>query len=577
MLRDFAGFAGARAYAALALIALGTVLEAVGLLWLVGLARLVIEADRGGAGSQPFPFANLPLSHDQRLLLAVAAFGVLILVRGTVVASRDRLSARLQLGFVEHIKLRLMRMLSDAPYPALARIRHGRIVQALTLDLQQVGVATSFALQSAVALALIAGTCLFTLLLAPLAAVAVALLLAGFAVAWPLMRRAQGLGASLFHNHLRVTEGTLRLLGALKAARAQNLHHRFIDELENGSAAAMRDRVAFMDLQSHARNLWAGLLASAGAAIVALGIVGARLEPEILFGLLVGLSRLSGPAITLHQGLHHVLHGVPPYVSIRALERELHGPAVASAPPLVELVRRDTGLALEFRQVGFVHEESGAGLRDFTLDVAPGAFIGITGPSGAGKTTFIDLAAGILLPQAGMVRAHGVPLAGAALDLHRDRLAYVEQDAFLFEGSLRRNFLMARPGADDARIGVALRLAGAAEIVERIEGGLDGTAGPRGNLVSAGERQRLALACALLREPSLLILDEATNALDLATEQAILTRLAALDPRPTILMVAHRPQSLALCDRILTIRDGMLMEDGAPDTEPGEITRRSAR
>ena len=150
----------------------------------------------------------------------------------------------------------------------------------------------------------------------------------------------------------------------------------------------------------------------------------------------------------------------------------------------------------------------------------------------------------------------GVPLTAAALDPWRARIAYVAQDAFLFHGSVRRNLAWMAPDASEEAMWRALEIAGAADIVRRMDGGLETVVGERGTLVSGGERQRLALARAVLRAPRVLILDEATSAIDAAGERAILGRLRAFTPRPVIILIAHRAESLALCDRVLAFADG---------------------
>jgi ATP-binding cassette subfamily C protein len=191
-----------------------------------------------------------------------------------------------------------------------------------------------------------------------------------------------------------------------------------------------------------------------------------------------------------------------------------------------------------------------------SLTIAPGEFVGLAGASGAGKTTLADLIVGLYPPQYGIVSVGGAALEGEVLQAWRDAIAYVSQDPFLFHDSVRRNLLWARPEAGEADLWEALRRSGAEALVSRLEGGLDAVVGERGTLLSGGERQRIALARALLRRPPLLLLDEATSAIDLGGERAILQSLADDPDRPTIIIVAHRAESLAFCGRVIELSGG---------------------
>jgi ATP-binding cassette subfamily C protein len=187
-----------------------------------------------------------------------------------------------------------------------------------------------------------------------------------------------------------------------------------------------------------------------------------------------------------------------------------------------------------------------------------GEWAGVKGASGAGKTTLIDLIAGLLAPERGRISVDGRPLAGDLLEQWRGGLAYAGQEATVFSDSIRGNLLAEGANADEAALWEALSLVGLADRVRALPGGLGEPVGDRGSQLSGGERQRLVLARALLRRPSLLILDEATAALDPASEAALLDTLRSLDPRLAVIVVAHRDSTLAHCDSLVEIQHGRL-------------------
>jgi ATP-binding cassette subfamily C protein len=198
--------------------------------------------------------------------------------------------------------------------------------------------------------------------------------------------------------------------------------------------------------------------------------------------------------------------------------------------------------------------------------------VGVTGPSGSGKTTFADLLVGLYPPQSGSILVGGTALEGGALSGWRDCIAYVAQDPFLFHDTIRQNLLWGNSGCSEADLWTALEAVGIGDFVRRANNGLDTVVGERGTLLSGGERQRISLARAILRRPRLLVLDEATNAIDVEAERAFLEKLVGQSPRPTIVIIAHRPESLRLCERLLVFENGQAM---SVDTKDGIASRLS--
>ncbi|MEO1027939.1 MAG: ABC transporter ATP-binding protein [Pseudomonadota bacterium] len=183
----------------------------------------------------------------------------------------------------------------------------------------------------------------------------------------------------------------------------------------------------------------------------------------------------------------------------------------------------------------------------------------MSGPSGTGKTTFFDVLVGLLEPSTGQVLVHGVPLSSDLINSWRSKIAYAPQDPFLFDGTLRENLTWLNSSVADDQIWAALKLVEADAFVSAMPGGLDYRVGERGGAMSGGERQRICLARALLRDAELLILDEATNALDSALEARLVARL--IDEKPakmTILMITHRPAIIQRPHKRLVLTNGSL-------------------
>lgn len=199
------------------------------------------------------------------------------------------------------------------------------------------------------------------------------------------------------------------------------------------------------------------------------------------------------------------------------------------------------------------------------LEIEPGSLVGIVGPSGSGKTTLVQTLVRHRDLDAGQLLLGGTPVADIAPPVARRQVALVPQRPDVFHGTLRSNLLVAKPEADDSEIAAALARARLLSWVEELERGLDTHIGERGVGMSGGQRQRLALARAFLRDPSILILDEATSELDSHTEAEVLREVFAERGRRTVIVVAHRMETILTADLIAVMDGGRLVERGSHD------------
>ena len=537
------------------LMLLGGLLEGAGLLLLVPLAGLLVD---GGGRAQAIAARWFALvgadTQLERLTALLVMFVFVMLVRAGVLLLRDRHLAALRIGFVERERVALLRALATARWQNVAGLRHARLTAAVGGDVQRVAAAVHYFLQALVAAVMLVVQWVLALAIAPVLALFAALLLLGAAaLALPTLARASRVGEAMTTGQLEVMHASGQFLAGLKPAIAHGAGAAFVAGVEADAQRLSAVQLAFERHQSLARVATASASALVGAGLLLLGTWWAVPVASLLAAIVI-LSRMSGPALQIQQATQQLATLLPAHAALAEMRRDL-APDVrpASPAPMAQTAGVGDG-TIVLDRVTFTHADSG-GVRDIDLVIRPGEIVGLVGASGAGKTTLVDLLAGLIAPQQGSVTLSGLPVD------HR-RVAYVAQDSFLVHDTLRCNLTLDGSAADDDALHEVLALVGATTLVDSLPQGLDTTVAERGARLSGGERQRIALARALLRRPALLILDEATNAIDITGERRILDMLATLPDRPTTVIVAHREESLARCGRVLMLEGGRLRDDG---------------
>jgi subfamily B ATP-binding cassette protein MsbA len=323
-------------------------------------------------------------------------------------------------------------------------------------------------------------------------------------------------------------------------------------------------------LENVLRTLTASSVMSLSASLM-LGVVGAAImyvgARQIAAGMLtIGgfftytlfLGFLVAPIMQIVQigtQLTEALAGLERTHEILSEHREDHDP---KRTVVLEEIRGN----IDFDQVSFSYDGKRTVLDDISFQATPGMVTALVGPSGSGKSTMIGLVTAFHTPTTGKVLIDGIDLSTVRLDSYRTRLGVVLQESFLFDGTIRENVVFSRPDAREEEVMRACRIARVDEFAESFADKYDTIVGERGVKLSGGQRQRISIARAILAEPRVLILDEATSSLDSESEQLIQEGLAYLMQGRTTFVIAHRLSTIRRADQILVVEQGRIVERG---------------
>ncbi len=313
--------------------------------------------------------------------------------------------------------------------------------------------------------------------------------------------------------------------------------------------------------------IWDLLLPAASGALLLYGglrVLDGRLTPGDLMMFLIYLTMLLEPVSVIASNLNDLqnnLAGFDRVLDLLAEPREM-----AARPGSVGVRKARVAGRITFEGVSFAYPGSDEPvLKKINLDVEPGEVIALVGRSGAGKTTLCNLVARFHDPTAGVVRLDGVDLRDIEVESYRRLLGIVEQDVFLFDGTVAENIAYADRRSALNAVERAARVAHAAEFIDVLPDRYDTIIGERGVRLSGGQRQRLAIARAVLADPRIFILDEATSNLDSESERLIQKALATLLLGRTSFVIAHRLSTIRNADRILVLEAGAIVESGNHD------------
>ena len=488
------------------------------------------------------------------LLTTCGVFLIIAVLRALVIGWRDARAFELVLRFVDGLRLALFRNVAESPWRRQAEVDQAEIESALISGTERVRAAAVLTSVGVVDIVLVAvQTAILVYVSPPLALISLGMIVAAMFGIYPLIRKSFDLGKSLTE-----VEQNLHLIGTeflvdLKTAKSQNLEAGYIHQFADVLAHRAQTMTGFRFRQILAHGLLQMVVATVTIVILLSGVFLLEVGPAATLLTVIILARLSGPAFRLFTNFQVLAHTLPVYGTLSALIQRF-GSWSLPRPAATDLRPDDwPGPVLELDHVGFVRDTATRVLDDISLTIEPGMAVALFGPSGSGKTTLLDVAFGLHSPTSGTVRYYGQPQTEASAIAFRELCSYVPQEAFLMNTTIKENLRWINPDAEDTRLREVLDVVGALGL------SLDQDVGVRGSRLSGGERQRVRLAQALLRQPRVLVLDEALNAIDQQSVGELFLSLRGFNTRMALIYVTHRLSDLKYIDQMLELSGGKLV------------------
>ena len=504
-----------------------------------------------------------PADRLTRLHLAGATFLAVIIVSSLVNVTKDYRQRLLNARVMLSLRRALFERLLHLPLPKLWEMKTGGILSRLTGDIDT----TTGLLQMAVvspALSLIRLVVAVGILLSlnwRLALTALAIIPGVLLMSLIFARRVKPIYRSLRKDAEEIDGRVGETFSGIRVVRAFRGETRELQDYMRGRHTVLRKELFAQRRELVLWTSWGLLMSAVNVAIVWYGgwlHVGGRASIGDIMAFQWYSFLLLNPVwsiVNTFSELQRSLAAMERVFEVLSLDDDKPDrPGARDAPSVVH--------ELKFEHVEFEYRPGLPVVRDFDVTVPGGSVVALVGRSGAGKTTVTDLVSRFHDPTRGRILLDGVDIRDLKLRTYRDLLALVQQEVFLFDGSVADNIAYGRHDATEAEIEDAARRANAHEFIQKLPDGYETFIGERGVKLSGGQQQRLAIARAILASPQILILDEATSNLDTESEQLIQASMAALLAGRTTFVIAHRLSTIRRADLILLLEDGRVVERG---------------
>ncbi|BFT75285.1 ABC transporter ATP-binding protein [Paenibacillus sp. P36] len=568
-IKQLHGYAGKILYVNLLAMMLISFLDGMGIFLLLPLLGISGIMDINTGWSSHLGIIKLlnELPKSVSLIIIVGAYIALITGQSLIQRNLNLRDIKIHTGFINHVRLETYNALLQANWDFFIKKRKSDLINSLTGELGHVTTGSYVFMQFLTSI-------IFTLIQVGIALwlsvkLTVFVLCCGLVVAFfsrTFIKKANKIGNQSLEIGRSYIGGITDHFNGIKDIKSNMLEESRRNWMIDWCQQFARERFAAAKISANSQLYYKVSSSLIIAVFIYASVMLFHTQGQQLMLIILVFFRLWPRFQGVQTNLEQIATAIPAFKSLKALQNECR------ASREVKEENRDFNYVkplhiedyLECRDVSFRYNrnEEVRSLQDINLRIYANQMTAVVGRSGAGKSTLIDILMGLLQPEKGQVLVDGVPLTGTNLLSLRKSISYVPQDPFLFNGNIRENLLMIAPDATEEQLWDALEFAASAEFVRKLPQGLDTLIGDRGIRLSGGERQRLVLARAILRKPSILILDEATSSLDTENETKIQEALDRLQGKLTIIVIAHRLSTIRNANQVIVMDQGIIVQSG---------------
>lgn len=507
------------------------------------------------------------------LSLILGIYTLLVISQTLIQRNLTIRDVKIHNGFLNHLRLEIYQALLHANWGFFLLKRKSDLINSLTTELGRVGSGLRLFLSFASSL-------IFTIIQVGFAfwlsaKLTIFVLCCGLVLAFfskKFIKKSKILGSQTSELSQRYLAGITDHFNGIKDIKSNMMEGSRYNWLLTWCGMIAQERLENSQLKTNSQLFYKISSTIIIASFIFLSVRLFNTQFEQLLLIILIFSRLWPRFSSIQSSLEEIASCIPSFHALNQLQKECREAREVQSYIYnnVKPIRMEQGLECKKVYFRYNKQERIFALQDISLQIPSNRMTAIVGRSGAGKSTLIDILMGLMEPEKGQVIVDGNPLTSDILLSFRRSISYVPQEPFLFNGSIRENLMMVEPNASEKQMWNALEFSASADFVRKLPQSLDTNIGDRGIRLSGGERQRLVLARAIIRNPSILVLDEATSSLDTENEVKIQEALERLKGSMTIIVIAHRLSTIRNADQVIVLDQGTIIQKGGFSQLAGE-------